>query len=770
MGIGSILKSKHDDNPMDSLKFGKNVNEGSQNEANEEDIADGTPEFNNEEDLNDNIETTFDDNVSTTDVSSINNSQHTSSQNEDLSASEDIKTNENESFDSSKKVTFGKSTNTKSSPKAKNTSKKYYGTESGLGAAASEKAGDVKDTSKKYYGAESGLGAAASEKASESINKASSIKNETSNVEDNSSDVNQEESFVNENVASEEPKVGVASENTTKKNKTESNKSDIEVNNDDNEVKKGTIIEDYEIESDDSKNSSIKSIFFDNDRLEPKDHGPIATAIIGESKLNLSHKDEIIETVGGEVNDEEVPKLTRPTPKEEDIIETNAVDDSFENVKFASDVHLDDDIKNKASEVVSNAFDDILSEVNNDNNDSLNDEELEYINDFEEGYQYPSTEEENQEDETDTYVGSDDYYQSARDITNPLRKNNIAHDFDNKNKSVKESLVNEVKYINKSLKEIENSSPAEYVSVIDRTKEYGPEENITPQYDDSEYIFNEEKDNEEVEHNQDEFEITFGKDDNPQYDEKVMTALKREIESDENVIIPIHKEKETSSKIKDDDLEDIIQTADVNYRKIEKERFQKNNVLKDFEDKPPKKQTLKDEIVDYQEAQDIGLYSQEDLYDKSEEDVANSINNIVKIEGPVHVSEVVKRVKNSCNIKRAGANLKKRVNQGIDVAEGSGTIIKIGDFLYDAENNDVNIRKRHKPNIELISNEEIVKNIERILTYKENVSTKSLPKEVSRNFGFKSTSKKTAKKINNVLDLMIAENKVIIDDDTLKLK
>lgn len=179
---------------------------------------------------------------------------------------------------------------------------------------------------------------------------------------------------------------------------------------------------------------------------------------------------------------------------------------------------------------------------------------------------------------------------------------------------------------------------------------------------------------------------------------------------------------------------------------------------------------MEDEIVDYVFVEDIGLNSQDELYNQPVDNVAKSISNIVDIEGPIHVSEVTKRVKESCNIKRAGANLKKRVNEAILEAENAGNIMKIGDFLYDASNNDIAIRKRNKPNIDLISNEEIAKNIEVVLLHKNNVTTKQIAKETSRNFGFKSTSKKTAARINNVLDLMIAHDKIKLENDIVELK
>ncbi|MDO5809907.1 MAG: hypothetical protein Q4Q37_02335, partial [Methanobrevibacter sp.] len=60
--------------------------------------------------------------------------------------------------------------------------------------------------------------------------------------------------------------------------------------------------------------------------------------------------------------------------------------------------------------------------------------------------------------------------------------------------------------------------------------------------------------------------------------------------------------------------------------------------------------------------------------------------------------------------------------------------------------------------------------IELVLLHNNNVSTKQIAKETSRNFGFKSTSKKTASRINGVLDLMIANNRVKIENDYVELK
>ena len=114
--------------------------------------------------------------------------------------------------------------------------------------------------------------------------------------------------------------------------------------------------------------------------------------------------------------------------------------------------------------------------------------------------------------------------------------------------------------------------------------------------------------------------------------------------------------------------------------------------------------------------------------------------------------------------------MKKQVNRAVKNSEDGGNIIKIDNFLYDSSVNDVVIRRRKKPKIDLISDEEIAKNIKTTLQHRKVLSTNLLIREVSRNFGFKSTSRKTSAKINSVLDSLIADSTVKLNEDTVELK
>ena len=63
------------------------------------------------------------------------------------------------------------------------------------------------------------------------------------------------------------------------------------------------------------------------------------------------------------------------------------------------------------------------------------------------------------------------------------------------------------------------------------------------------------------------------------------------------------------------------------------------------------KGNLEDEIIDYVKVTEFGLSSSDDLYKQPIDKVAKSINDIVDVEGPIHVKEVTNRIKDSCNIK-----------------------------------------------------------------------------------------------------------------------
>ncbi len=461
----------------------------------------------------------------------------------------------------------------------------------------------------------------------------------------------------------------------------------------------------------------------------------------GETKLNVSgnkvYGDDLKTVYVPEV---EVNEERNESPKREKVVVDADINNSSDIHDLANDI-IDEvsneeevEIKKQATKIVDDIFDEMLGQkTDNDDNsysDNLTNGNNNYQNDdiFDDESHVTveidlSTEHENDDTVEENLINNQEYVDFENHMeyyTDPINNNprfNSGLYAKKENKSLRDSLSNlkqEVKDVNQFSKEIENGKP---------TNHYIEEDDF--------YIVPEHADNnsfkETFEQNEDVIEPDVAKKD----EKELQAAIKRDIENNDNVILTVHGEE-----------------------------IQHQN--KSIED------TL--EIIDYQIAENIGLSSSEELYSKPLAEVSQSINKIVKVESPIHIKEVINRVKSSCNLQRAGAKFKKTLNEAIELSETNGDIIVVDDFLFDSTNNKVNLRKRQKPNIDLIANEEIEKSIEKVLKTENKVNISDLAKKTSKNFGFKSTSKKTAVKINDILDKMLTNGKVEIKDDVVELR
>ncbi|OQD57955.1 hypothetical protein MBBAR_32c00020 [Methanobrevibacter arboriphilus JCM 13429 = DSM 1125] len=342
-------------------------------------------------------------------------------------------------------------------------------------------------------------------------------------------------------------------------------------------------------------------------------------------------------------------------------------------------------------------------------------------------------------------------YEGASNIDNPLRRNsfnynrNKERNFESQNirdrmRSVSQSIneiKNEVKYINKSLKEIENPTAPKKVFVIDRTLP-------VDEYNDNHH------------YNQEDYKSDANDDTYENHAEYNVNSLdlNKRLKSNDNVSSENYSNYSNSK----DNLENIIQDLNEDYIKIEKERAQKINQLKEKDTtKTIKKDDINDLIANYKTAKDIPVNKAEEFYNSTNKKLLDIVNSVVIVEGPIHISEFTSRIKESCNLKRAGPKFKKHISKSISLAEKENAILIIDDFLFPSNWTKTTVRKRVNPNIDLISKDEIEENIKIVLNFISPINQKELIKRASRNFGFKSTSKKTSNKINEVIDYMFSK-------------
>ena len=514
------------------------------------------------------------------------------------------------------------------------------------------------------------------------------------------------------------------------------------------------------VDSDDQKLEEMINIIVNN-----KDDSPLNTySEISENKPAISKDSDL-----NIINDNDINLKTND--KKDNINLEYKSEDEIDNLFDDKEIDEDQEIINE----IMNSNDSI-NVVTKDYESNTYDDSKNNLNVITEDY------------ESNTY---DDYYTDT-DFNNPLRKNNVQYDIEDKDD---ESIIDkiskfkkELEYINDSLKEIENNTQPKKTHVIDRTTEFNYDD-----YDNSNDEFIPLEDNEEYVDNHNDYNDYTTYSNEYITDDTVITndipenlinnvnkhnnekLQKDSINNTNNHKLQensINKVNNHNNKLESEKLEEIIEDADKDYKKIENERKKESNSLKAYDNRtlPNKDKSMKDYIKKYNEFKDLSLKTQDDVYDKPISFIAEVISQIVDVEGPVHKDIIIKRIKESSGIKRAGSKLKSTVNDGIKSAENEGLIYIVDDFLYSNKNQEIQVRKRSKPNIDLISDDEIGANIKLVLVFKEHLTDEKLTRAVARNFGFKSTSKKTAKKINSVIDLMLAKEILELVQGEIQLK
>ena len=417
------------------------------------------------------------------------------------------------------------------------------------------------------------------------------------------------------------------------------------------------------------------------------------------------------------------------------------------------------------------------------------------------------------------------YYYSAVGIDNALKKNAVQYPRNDRNKTglagTVSSIKNEMLYLKASMDEIENPTEREMVYVIDRNADDEFFEDPYDPYEETVVVDNTQRTEEE---NYDSLftskkheyldkieEYTSTSSEDTYLDDSIDDAFLEELTESEYIetdepIVPITSSlgvENTSSPqsvptrepvsdsdfvhiedleldsqfedsyedivIDDDEFEDIITDVGQNYQDMEDERYIKDNVLSPVDNTrltPSGK--LSDYIEDYKEIEDVIIKSPAEIYD-DEMKLATAVMDIVAAEGPVHVDTVIRRLRESCNLSRAGTKFKNTILAAIDRNESHLLLIREKDFLF-IDYDSITVRKRVKPNIDLISEVEIEKAIDLVLSFEKSLKVQELAKSVSRTFGFRSTSKKTSNKITLVIDSMIGKGILINNNGKIEFR
>ena len=160
-----------------------------------------------------------------------------------------------------------------------------------------------------------------------------------------------------------------------------------------------------------------------------------------------------------------------------------------------------------------------------------------------------------------------------------------------------------------------------------------------------------------------------------------------------------------------------------------------------------------DSVVDYVPCTEFNIPVTGQLHEKSVEDLAKIVTQIVDEEGPIHITEIIRRIRVVWGLKRAGKRIHDSIMAGVELAENNGDIIIRDEFVY-GRNGVLRVRRRFvdpPAKINLISDEEIAKAVQIVLKTQYASPMAEIVKQTSRLFGIKVTRGATAKRIEGIV-------------------
>ena len=149
--------------------------------------------------------------------------------------------------------------------------------------------------------------------------------------------------------------------------------------------------------------------------------------------------------------------------------------------------------------------------------------------------------------------------------------------------------------------------------------------------------------------------------------------------------------------------------------------------------------------------------------------MADLVEQVVKVESPVHIDEVIVRLRTAWGLQRAGARIEAAVEQGADLALKRGRVAREGGFLSIAglatlPRDRGNTISQSLRKLEMISPHEIAAGVVGVVTANFGATDDEVALTVARMLGFKATSAPLRKQIGSVVDNLVSTGKLRRED------
>ncbi len=148
----------------------------------------------------------------------------------------------------------------------------------------------------------------------------------------------------------------------------------------------------------------------------------------------------------------------------------------------------------------------------------------------------------------------------------------------------------------------------------------------------------------------------------------------------------------------------------------------------------------------------------------------NPITEIVRIEGPVHISEVQRRIADAVGVARVGQRIKRNLGWAIDNAVRREAVVRKEDFLWSTDMHVPAVRDRTdlpRKKIEMVAPQEIAEAIKIIVEHSYGIGRAEAATATARLLGFRNVSKNIRTHIDRIVEMLIESGDVVTNGDQI---
>lgn len=177
-----------------------------------------------------------------------------------------------------------------------------------------------------------------------------------------------------------------------------------------------------------------------------------------------------------------------------------------------------------------------------------------------------------------------------------------------------------------------------------------------------------------------------------------------------------------------------------------------------------------DVVTEYRVCRELRIPTHDELHLVAPELLAAAVEDVVRVEGPVHVDEVIRRIRTIWGLQRAGNRIREAVGLGVQVALRRQAVAQDGEFLHVPQAPVVVRRRNGDPpaRVELISNAELAEALQLVLRRDLATPREELIDAAARRVGILATSAAIASRLNAVIDGEVQRGRLTLDGEVVR--